>query len=156
MLASLCKVVEITGSDIVAIASLGLTFVIFLYQALRERKQSRANLNSEYFRELYSRYLLSEIPQSRTRIVFDKDDKLCGFEDFINLINEMLRESLYYRYVDEEYYLELKTYIQDVEDYILEIANSTIAKELQDNVFSEIEEKLESIYICMTHKYEDG
>ncbi len=136
---------------IISIFSLGVS-LLTLY---KENKNNKTNLKAEYFKQLYMNLLIEYIPKKRLNMKFN-NGKLEGYKAFVNAINQLVSKSMYYKYVDVNYYNNLKNHIVGLEDYVLETANNIIRDEFQNGVFDEIEIRIGHIYDCLESKYTEG
>ena len=140
-------------SDILALIAIILSIGTALYQWKRESHFNKVNLEAEYFRDLYKEHLLTSLPKKRLLLHFE-DGILCDMDDFLNELNSIRQNSLYFYYVDTKFYMELKSILQNLEDYLIECGNQVIIdKENQDAVFQEIQEKLKDLYDLLMKKY---
>lgn len=131
-----------------------IALIIPFFEVLFALKMNKTNLKSDYFSTLYNEYLFSKIPNTREKIDTNMNGKLVGYEELQNTVINMLCDSAFFKYSDEEFYNELKTKCFGLEDYLLESANK-IGINLAI-VLVEIDNKLKEIYKQINKKYEKG
>lgn len=143
-------------SDTLSIIAIVISVITLLFEFYRDVKLNKTNLKSEYFKELYFKLLLEEIPQERNNLFFNPQGYLIHYRNFVELFNLILEKSMYYKYTDSKYYTELKNSVQELEDYVLETANKSFNKKLHSGILDDIDEKVENIFSILTNKYEKG
>ena len=130
-------------SDAIAFLAILVSFGTVIYQMINDRKLNAINLEAEYFKEIYSKYLLYEIPNKRKKIKFT-NNRLDGQKELMQVLNKIRQDSIYFLYSDKRFFENIKIATQDLEDYLANCANTTFSLENQKVVFDEIQEKLES------------
>lgn len=138
---------------IISIISLFVGIGIAIYEVIENRRINNISLESVYFDSLYKDFLLKQIPIARTKIIFDKDSKLSDTDELIDILNEMRNNSLYFRYVDKDFYDKIKELLQDLEDFIMSSSDKKIAGEDQTDFFKTMQDKISAIYELMLSKY---
>ncbi len=136
---------------VLSIVSFIVSSVIGIYEIFENRKLKNISLESEYFDSLFKDFLLKKIPITRTKIRFDINSKLVDTDEFIDVLNEMRHNALYFLYTDKKFFNKLKNSLQDLEDY--NSGDKVIAGEEQTDFFKTIQDKLVDIYDIMLNKY---
>lgn len=138
---------------ILSIISIISSLVIAIYEIVENRKINKISLESEYFDSLFKDFLLKKIPSTRIKIQFNSEGKLIDTEEFVSVLNEIRKDSLYFIYTDKDFYNELKYSLQDLENYILNEENNELIGEDQTTFFNNVQEKITTIYDIMISKY---
>ena len=81
-------------SIISIIAASGLA----VWQIVSTIKINKVNMKSYAYQEIFDKYLIYEIPQNRKYIQFNKKGTFIGPEKLIQTLQNLLRDSLYFRY----------------------------------------------------------
>lgn len=138
---------------ILSIISFISSLVIAIYEIVENRKINKISLESEYFDSLFKDFLLKKIPSTRIKIQFNSEGNLIDTEEFVSVLNEIRKNSLYFIYTDKDFYNELKYSLQDLENYILNEENKELIGEDQTTFFNNVQEKITTIYDIMISKY---
>ena len=104
---------------IISIISLLLSIIITFCEIRENRKINDISLESEYFDYLFKELLLKEIPKSRAKISFNMNSNLINTEDLVSTLNDIRHSALYFQYTDTEFFNNLKTELQNLEDYLV-------------------------------------
>lgn len=139
---------------IISIISLITTIILATYDVYNSNKINKINLNSSFFLQFYNNYLIEKIPQSRNKLFFDNNGKITDYIELKEDVLNFLEQSICYRYLDNDYYNLLKEKVLNMEDYLLSVANNTgYSTSLQQQIYSEIDNKLRNIYDVAQRKY---
>lgn len=139
-------------SDVLSLIAIIVAIGSAIYQLRHETQVNTINLEADYFKELYMTHLLRLLPKTRTYLRFDKGT-LMDIDRMIDELNAIRNDSLYFMYVDSSFYEKLKMYLQDLEDFLIITSNQSIVGPNQEEVFKDIEIKLEDIYELLSKKY---
>lgn len=139
-------------SIIISIIVLLSNIIIFLLNMKISLNNTNTNLEAFYFREIFVKYLIKEIPLSN-RYVHFKNNKLCDINYLIDTLNNMKTDSVYFHYVKEEFYNDLKKQCQDLEDYLVKYSNYESPYEVQTQILNTISEKIKLIYKTISRNY---
>lgn len=140
---------------VISILSLFVAFLMPIYEQYRSKKVNDINLNSEYLKDIYIKYLTDKIPNARKLIRFN-DDKLSDVAELANAFQELLHQVYFFKYIDEEFYAELKIYIQDLEDSLSNDSGMKFSDEEKEKFNESLEEKVTNIYSILNNKYKNG
>lgn len=135
---------------IVSIATAFFTFFA-LYQ---NRKINITNLEAKHFEEIFTKYIVTKIPDAVEDIEFRNDGKLQGYNDLIDTLMDMMCDCKYYAYAKHDFYQELKGKCIALEDRLLETANGVISdSDLQAQFVYEIHLDLMQIIKLINKNY---
>lgn len=108
-----------TIAIVVSLFSLLISILIAIWQLYVNIKINRVNLKSNVCKKVFEDYLIKKIPHARRLLKFDAEGKLTGVEELKNIIVDMIKDSLYYRYNDKSFYDELVKNLQELEDALI-------------------------------------
>lgn len=137
---------------IMSIIALIVSIVISFVEIRNSNKINKINLDSEYINEIFKNYLLIEIPQKRKFIKFDGKGKLTGISEIKQVLNNMLKDSLYFRFADKSFYDTLKTIISNLEDFLVEKNSKVFESTEHAELLSYIDKSIEDIYSTIEKK----
>ncbi len=137
---------------ILSIIAIFVAGLVGYLQSSQIRISSLLDLESQYFREIYSKYLLKKIPEALQQISFP-EQKISGSESLQECLTNMRHDSAYYRWTNPEFYQKLKTSMSDLEDYVVNASNRTFDPELQTDFNANVQAKLNIIYSTITNSY---
>lgn len=139
-------------SDILSLLAIIISIASVFYQWRNDVKLNTINLEAEYFKEIYEKHLLYDLPSARKYLYFH-GNKLEGYEKLMDELNTIRNDSLYFLYSDNRFYDELKFVLQELEDYLGNCANQELSIPNQEVVMEGIQEKMETIYDTIIQKY---
>ena len=88
---------------IISLISLIATIILAVVTYWQNQKLKIVDLEANYFTKIYQDFLCSRIPEARVSMRF-LNGRLEGDEVLIRVLNEMRRDSLYFKYADESFY----------------------------------------------------
>lgn len=139
-------------SDIIAIIAILVSLWTAIKQWRNDLHVNKINLEADYFKELYSKLLLYELPKARRYLLFS-EGKLCYIDRLIDELNNIRQNSVYFLYMDEEFYEKLKATLSELEDYLFTCSEQVITDENQQVVMEEIQERIKSVYGILSKKF---
>lgn len=145
--------------DILALVVSGISIVISVAVAICEiyinKKISNTNLMAELYREIVKVYLTEKFPEAIAEIHFE-NDILVGIEKLQSELNSFRNRLKFFKYLDLDFYIELKEKQQGLEDYILENADMLFTQDEQNNIHIEVSKSMAEIYAIVNKKYKNG
>ena len=139
-------------SVIIAILALGASIVSLIWTIQHSKKAQKITLEADYFRTIFKDYLVRKFPKAREKIFFQKN-KISGHKEFIDQLNSLRRKLSYFRYTDKQFYENLKTELQKLEDFILSAMNKSYESSEQTDFNISCDSQLSSIYELITKRY---
>ncbi|MBQ6718553.1 MAG: hypothetical protein IJN22_06615 [Clostridia bacterium] len=139
-------------SLVLSVVSLIVSIIVGVYDKKVDKKLNNISIASTYFNDLYKDLLLNKIPQNRKKITITANGKLVGSDDLIQTLKDIRSNSLYFFYTDVTFYNNLKTKLQDLENYILASEDEELFGEEQTTVLNQISDKIADVYKVMTEK----
>lgn len=137
---------------IVSIISIAVSAICAFITHSQNKKLNRINIKAKYFSQVFDEYLICKIPQARKYLRFN-ENKLVDTQELSDVLGELLNSSLYFRYDNNKFYKNIKGLIQEIDDYIMECGNHSYEQEEQAEVYSTLQEKLESLYKFINDNY---
>lgn len=136
-------------TSIFSIASITVSVVALFISSISQARVNRINSNVGLYGETVKKYL-GLLPTERKNICYI-DGKLKDKSKLQTVLNEMRKELLSMLYTkDKRYFLKMKKYSQDLEDYIIETDGKEIVSE---EVNREITKKLSKVMKLLTKYY---
>lgn len=140
-------------NNILSGISIGISIIVAIITFSSNAKKQRTELESVYFKEIYQKILIKDIPEARGYVRFDGENKLRETDKLIAELKNILQISRYFLYNDKEFYNELKYNVQQLEDYLVENTDKQFNSEDIVEVYKEIHERLENIYKVISNGY---
>lgn len=97
-----------TITDVLAVIAIVVSIGAAAIGYYNDKKINNINIDIQYYDKVYSEYLLERIPECRMRIERKADGTLLGVDEFIRLLREMRKNSLYFKFANEEFYNEFR------------------------------------------------
>lgn len=127
----------------------GLAILVSIYAASTANKSAAAAIRSANCSTIFDEYLIKKIPRARTALDFGGDGYLRNGNKFCDILSEMNVSALFYKYDDNEFFVELTKQSGDLEDMIVEAGNHPTD---QKKFWQDIQSSLESIYKLIDKK----
>lgn len=131
-------------SWIAIIISIGVPIFEYFYN----RYFTNINLDAQYYDEIYKTYLLSKIPEARLKIRKNREGIVDGLDEFVEILREVRKKSLYFKFANEEFYHEVVKVLQDLEDELV-LADNRYDNEKFIKFQSRIDAKIFDLYFCI-------
>lgn len=140
-------------SDVLSIIALIISVLVAIIGWIRDGRLSRMTLEAEYFKDIYKKHMIYDIPVARKYIRFNAQGKLLDTDKLIKELQTLNQDSLYFQYNNNEYYEKLKNVIQDLENYLVTNTEKNFTGEEQVNVLSNIKRMMDRIYKVISDGY---
>ena len=136
-------------TSIFSIISITVSIIALVISSISQARVNRINSNVGLYGETVKKYLRL-LPTERKNICCI-DGKLQDKSKLQNVLNEMRRDLLSMLYTkDKKYFLKMKKYSQDLEDYVIKTDGKEIVSE---EVNREITKKLSKVMNLLTKYY---
>lgn len=142
-------------SLIISIVALFISLFVAGWQIYCTKKINDVNLQAEFTRDIFKRYMTQNLPQAFLVIKFPKG-KLSGIDHLQNALNCFRQEIKFLKFSDERFYNKFKKRTQNLEDYIVLNCGKKFDNDEQGEVLKEISKKLSKIYKLINKKYQNG
>lgn len=128
----------------ISVIALIISFLAPLFEYWWSKKLNKINIESEYFDKVYTDFLMIKLPEARLKISY-VDNKIKGIDDYIDVLRDMRKKSIYFKFANNNFYNSLLRKIQELEDLII-LGNNN-----QDygKFVSKFDEKEKNIYKCI-------
>lgn len=140
-------------ANILSVIAIAISVLVAVTEYKKDIKINRMNLESEYFKEIYKKHLIYEIPTARGYIRFDSDNKLIDVDKMVNELQLLRQDSLYFQYNNLDFYNNLKDQIQKLEDYLVNNVGKQFIGEEQTQSYNQIQNSINSIYCVISEGY---
>lgn len=141
---------------VVSIVSLLVSTSLGVYELIQNKNLNRMSLESEYFDELFKKFLLVDLPKSRKKITFDANYVLVNTDELTKSLNDLRHNALYFQYTDKEFYSKLKNALRALEDYVVLSENVEMIGEDQSEFYNKMQELITDIYDVLLQKHLNG
>ncbi len=141
-----------TIAVVISLVSLVVSIILAVYQINTNFKMNKVNIKYNACEKIFDNYLIKEIPDKRRLLKFDKTGKLTGANELKNIIVDMIKDSLYFRYNDKPFYDNLIENLQQLEDFIVNSINKKYDSVRQCDFYNNIEKFLSEIYKIIEDK----
>lgn len=138
---------------VISLISLVSTIILAMITYWQNQKLKIVDLEANYFITIYQGFLCKKIPQARASLKF-LNGKLEGDQQLLDVLNEMRRDSAYFKYVDESFYESVVDELREVEDGIVNINNGP-PKNMQEEAefFMHLTSELQKLYRIISKRY---
>lgn len=143
-----------TAALVISIISLLSTSAIAIYEFIEARNINKINLEAETFNILFRNLMLKELPMARAKLMFNEEHKLVGADDVINIIVLMRKNSVYYQYVDCDFYKRIRIKLLEIEDVLQKASDKQYIGEDQTLFFTSLGELIKDLYYLLRCKYQ--
>lgn len=142
--------------DILTIIISVLALILSIYDCRHQNRINKANLQSDYYREIFGVYLKEKIPEAGKKICFDSYGRLDkDYKELNKVLFEMVRKSGYFKYSNNLFYEELVTKVKEFDELLVVVASERVTeREYQIKKLLEIHKKIESIYQVINSAYQ--
>lgn len=142
-----------SDTAIISCIALIISFISPIYTYIKTKRINDITLKSQHLKEIYKDFLMDKIPVNMNCITY-KDNCLNNTIELQKTLIELLKSLSFYKYIDKDFYTDIKIAIQTLEDYI--VLNEGEIFETSEIPKEEIEKDLSDIYNIINQKYIDG
>lgn len=137
---------------IISILAIGGSFFTVFWQGRQNASRQKIDLESVFYKDIYWDYLIKKIPESRDFVKHNGvENRITGTDNIIDDLNNIRRDSLFFKFTDENFYEEICEKLQNLEDKYVKADKMILAKYDQFNI--EVDQMLTEIYDIITSKY---
>lgn len=137
-------------SDVLSIIAIIVAALCVFYEIYSSKKINKVNLESKYYEKIFDEILLYEIPKARNYFVHI-GGKLEGTNKLQQAMISLRKKSLFFKYKDLEFYVELSGMCMDIEDYLFN-SEGVMTKEEYEKFEYQIDNKLEGLYNLISNQ----
>lgn len=143
--------VTITLELILSILAIIISIGSVLFEYFWNQRINITNLEAEFFKDIYSDYLMKQIPDARNVIHYN-NNIVSDTDDLIEVLNNIRHSSLFYKYKDKNFYSQLCKLLQKLEDKLVS-KTGQMSDDDYASFIQEINSDIESIYDTIMKKY---
>ncbi len=144
-------ILNISIETILSIVAIFISIIIPLFQHFWNKKMHSDDLEAEFYKDIFKEYLIKRIPEARIRIHYN-NNKLDGTNRLIDVLNNLRRDILFFRFNDRTYYDELCKLLQKLEDKLVNRTGNMNDSEYI-KFYEEVDKDIHSIYEVIMKKY---
>lgn len=137
---------------VLSIIAIVISVIAIGFEFFGSQRINRINLEAKFYEEIYNEFLLEKIPNARNKLTYN-NNILSGTEDLIDVLNDIRRKSLFFKYRDEKYYENLCKHLQDFEDELVQKSDVSLDNEQFCKFTKYVNDSLEEIYNIIISKY---
>lgn len=142
-------------SLILSIISIVISLAIAIIEIIRAKKINDLNLDFELFKDIIKKYLTSIIPNAYQDISFP-NNQLSKIDSLQSALNSLMREVVFFKYSDLNFYKKIKGAIQRLEDFIVVNEGKKFDLDEQREISEKIYNQIKEIYKIFEKKYKNG
>ena len=142
------------NSDILSIIAIFISIGVPVFEYFYNKKINDINIDAHYFDAVYEEYLLRKIPDFRIKIERKDNGEMVGIDGFISLLRDMRKRSLYFKFAKEDFYDEIHSLLQNLEDEFV-LLDNVVSVEEYNKFQTKVDSIIYDIYSCIisaTHK----
>jgi len=131
---------------------LSIIAIVITFLRLKSNEKTNQNsLNSIYHKEIFFDFLVREIPEAQRLITYN-NKMLENTEYLCEILNDMRRTSIFYKYNDKNFYNDLSYKIHELDDMIVSKSGELSHDEFSD-FNTQLQKGIEEIYTITMDKY---
>lgn len=142
------EILAIVLSTLSLIASIALT----VWNIFTTKKLNKVNLKSGVCEKIFDEYLITKIPQARKFAQFDGKNIFIGGGVLQEVLQDMQRSALYFKYADKDFYNNLRKEIRKLEDFIVNNIDKHFDSTEQPEIYNQIDSSIKTIYKLIESK----
>lgn len=131
---------------IVSILAFVLAAIVAFVEYKRDYNITKINLEHDYYRIIFQKYLLYKIPAARKVIWLNKNRQIVHAEKLAGVLAAMRKDALFFVYHNKRFYSCLKEHLQQLEDFLVLSGDKVLPVGDEVDFFSKLEQDLSEIY----------
>lgn len=129
-----------------------ISLFISLYSLYQNKVINCTNLQADYYKKIFEKYLLKEIPIAVNLISFNDIGKLHDdYKEVSKVLIRMLEECRYFVYANKSFYQKLRNKVTDLDDKLIDVNITT--KNEQDAFIYTIHQDIQSMFRLINKSY---
>lgn len=142
---------RINIGSVLSVLAIVVSIIAIIMQWYNSWKSRKINLEAEYFSKIYQEYLVEKVPKARLMICYN-NCILGGVDELIQVLNDMRRDSLFFKYQDAKFYQNICKELQKLEDKLVKKSGKMSDEEYVMFV-TELNGDIEMIYDIINRRY---
>lgn len=135
-------------SNIVSVIALIISIGVPLVEHFSNKRINSISIDSHYYNEIYEQYLLVEIPEKRLKLERKPTGDVVGCTEFLDMLRDIRKKSLCFKFVNEDFYKILYVHIQNLEDELTMMPEKMDEEEFIADL-RKIDGIIYDIYVCI-------
>ncbi|MEI3294302.1 MAG: hypothetical protein V8R99_00565 [Eubacterium ventriosum] len=137
---------------VLSIIAIVISVIAMCSEFFGSQRISRINLEAHFFEEIYNDYLLDKLPSARNKVTYN-NNIVTGTEELIDVLNEIRRKSIFFKYRDIKFYNNICTHLQSFEDELVKKSDMHLEDEHYCRFTQYVNDSMEEIYDIIITKY---
>ncbi|MCH5250573.1 MAG: hypothetical protein J1E98_11595 [Lachnospiraceae bacterium] len=137
---------------VISIIALMISVGSSVFEYFWNRHISRKNAETEIYKDIFIEYLIKKIPEARNKIHYG-NEILSDIDDLVNVLNDLRRDILFFKFSDNCFYRELYKKLQKLEDKLVTISGKKIDADEFADFHKGLDEDIHNIYNFIMKKY---
>ena len=136
---------------IVSIISLVVAIISMIFQ----KRMNSINLEAEYYKAVFDKYLLEEIPHKVSALKFDTNKKLNkNYKELNDTMMEMIRKARYFSFSNPSFYKKLSEMSMELDEKLVNLSGKKVERAVdQKEMLQEIEDCVSKIIVYINKNY---
>lgn len=137
---------------VLSILAIVISILSVFFEYLWTQKINRTNLEADFFKDIYGDFLMKKVPEARNYIHYN-NQLVSDTENLIDVLNDIRRASLFYKYKDKKFYNDLCEQLRKLEDILVTKTDKMLDNDDYSDFIQEINAGIESIYNIIMNRY---
>ena len=112
----------------------------------------QSNSSQRNYEEIYNNFLVTKIPEARNKLIYN-NNRISNTDELIDVLNDMRRKSLFFKYQDEKFYKKICDLLQSLEDKLVTDGDESLDSDEYCSFTKEVKESIDKIYKTIFDRY---
>lgn len=135
-----------------SIIAIVISVITIGFEFFGGQRINRINLEAHFFEIIYNEYLLEKLPNARNKVVYN-NHMVTGTEELVDVLNNIRRNSIFFKYRDKKFYDNVCNHLQNFEDELVKKSDRKLEEEQYIDFVKCLNNSLEEIYDIIITKY---
>lgn len=137
---------------VLSIIAIIISLVAIAFEFFGNQRINRVNLRSTYYEEIYNGFLVTKIPEARNKLIYN-NNRISNTDELIDVLNDMRRKSLFFKYQDEKFYKKICDLLQNLEDKLVTDGDKSLDSDEYCSFTKAVKESIDKIYKTIFDRY---
>lgn len=137
---------------VLSIIAIVISVITIFIEFYGNQRVNRINLEANFYKKIYNEFLIDKIPNARNAIVYN-NNIVSGADELIDVLNDMRRKSLFFKYKEEKFYNTICKKMQDLENELVKKSDLELDSDDYCKFVEYIKKALEEIYDIILCKH---